>query len=296
MRPVALLSGWSQSKPLVIAEISSNHNQDLDRAVALIKAAKESGANAVKFQLFEVDKLFSSEVLEVSPEHRARSAWELPRHFVPILSDVARTLGMLFGCTPFDVDAAKFVTPYIDFFKIASYELLWNDLIRECGQTGIPVILSTGMATESEVSGAVRTIRDSGCQDFALLHCVSSYPAPREETNLKAISTLEERFKTTVGWSDHSHDLSVVLRAINRWGATVVELHFDLDGLGAEASGGHCWLPHELAALSRTLSEEAVLDGNGRKEPAESELGDLGWRADPHDGLRPRLDVRRQLS
>lgn len=287
-----LLSSRQQSDPLIIAEISSNHNQNLDRALAQIRAAFESGANAVKFQLFELENLFAPEILKFSPLHRSRKAWELPRDFVPMLADEARTLGMRFGCTPFDLGAVQFLEPYVDFFKISSYELLWHELIAECGNTGKPVILSTGMATETEVAEGFGVLQDSICQEIALLHCVSSYPAPREDTNLSAISTLRSRFNVPTGWSDHSRDPSVVLRAINRWGASVIELHFDLEGEGFEAGSGHCWLPEELCLLTETIRKDSDLDGDGRKVPAGSELPDVSWRADPSDGLRPLLHLR----
>ncbi len=293
--PQGLLDRPTQSDPLIIAEISSNHNRDLSRARELISAASAAGANAVKFQLFEVEQLFSLEVLNTSAEHRARKAWELPRDFIPTLAAHAHELGLLFGCTPFDLDASRFLAPYVDFFKIASYELLWDDLIYQCGSTGIPVILSTGMATDDEVAGAVEVLRSSQCTDFALLHCVSSYPAPRKETNLSAIRAMRESFGVPTGWSDHTNDSSVVLRAINRWGASIIELHFDLDGLGYEASGGHCWLPDDLLDLTQTLKTDALLDGDGRKKPTAAELSDVVWRADPTDGLRPLTGKRKNL-
>jgi len=290
-----LLANQTDTSPLIIAEISSNHNQDLERACALIRAAGDAGATAVKFQLFELESLFAPEVLMASPSHRDRKSWELPRHFIPTLSEEAHSRGMLFGCTPFDLNAADFLEPYVDFFKIASYELLWHDLIARCGASGKPVILSTGMASESEVASAVECLRESGCSDIALLHCVSSYPAPREDTNLKSILTLRNLFNVPSGWSDHTHDPSVVLRAISRWGASIIELHFDLDGEGFEAGAGHCWLPEELRLLTENLIEQAQLDGNGVKLPATSELPDVPWRADPSDGLRPLLHLRASL-
>jgi len=290
-----LLRKPTQSAPLIIAEISSNHNQYLERARNLVKEASLAGATAVKFQLFEVEKLFSPEVLQTSAGHRSRKGWELPRDFVPILANDARELGMLFGCTPFDFDAAEFLVPYVDFFKIASYELLWCDLLSYCGASQIPVILSTGMATDPEVWNAVECLEASGCSDYALLHCVSSYPAPREETNLSAISAMRQRFRVPAGWSDHTNDVSVVLRAINRWGASIIELHFDLDGKGYEAGNGHCWLPQDLAHLTETLEKDLLLDGNGTKNPTEAELSDVVWRTDPNDGLRPLLGKRQNL-
>lgn len=295
MSQTHLLADPVDTKPLVIAEISSNHNQDLERALNLVRAAKKAGAGAVKFQLFEVEQLFAPEVLMASPDHRARKSWQLPRKFLPVLSDEAHSLGMLFGCTPFDLGAVNFLGPYVDFFKIASYELLWCDLIAACGAAGKSVILSTGMATEAEVASAVECLEASGCNDMALLHCVSSYPAPRKDTNLKSISTLRDKFNLPTGWSDHSHDPTVVDRAINRWGASIVELHFDLDGTGFEAGSGHCWLPDELFNLTETLRKDSELDGDGVKVPAPSELADVGWRADPSDGLRPLLELRPTL-
>lgn len=276
----------------MIAEISSNHNRNLDRAKDLVRAAAKAGANAVKFQLFELEKLFAPEVLKASPEHRSRKSWELPRDFVEPLAAEAHKLGMSFGCTPFDLEAANFLESRVDFFKISSYELLWHDLLAVCGLSGKPVILSTGMANESEVTSGFTQLRDSGCKDIALLHCVSAYPAPREETNLSAIRTLREQYKVPTGWSDHSHDPSVVRRAVHKWGASVLELHFDLEGEGFEAGSGHCWLPHELAALTEELREDSELDGSGVKQPTASELSDVSWRADPFDGLRPLLKLR----
>ena len=295
MNTTNFFSSYSALDPLYIAEISSNHNQDLDRAIALIAAAHKSGAQAIKFQLFEIEHLFSSEVLKTSPAHRARKHWELPRNFVHTLSLYSRSLGMLFGCTPFDLSAVPFLTPHVDFFKVASYELLWNDLIRACGSTGKPVILSTGMATEREVLESLEVLKDSGCKDSAVLHCVSSYPAPREETNLSVIRTLRDKLQLPVGWSDHTHDSSVVLRAINRWGASVVELHFDLDGEGFEAGGGHCWLPNELSRMIKEHRSGLLLDGNGIKVPTASEQPDVNWRADPSDGLRPLKRIRSDI-
>ena len=293
--PNELLSSFTPENPLVIAEISSNHNQDLGRATALIQAAAEAGANAVKFQLFEIEKLFAPEVLEASANHRSRKSWELPRRFVEPLAAEAHCLGMLFSCTPFDLGAVSFLEPHVDFFKIASYELLWQDLLEACGMSGKPTILSTGMSSQSEVESAVHCLRDSGCRDFALLHCVSAYPTPRSETNLSAIRTLRRSFEVPIGWSDHSHDMSVVRRAVHRWGASILELHFDLEGDGFEAGSGHCWLPLELKALTQELRGVSELDGDGVKHPAQSELQDVSWRADPSDGLRPLLGIRSSL-
>jgi sialic acid synthase SpsE len=282
--------------PYVIAEISSNHNGDLGRAKELVRGAAEAGANAVKFQLFTVGELFDESALTTFPNLRERSKWELPRDFIPILREEATSAGMEFGCTPFDLDSARFLVGNIDFFKIASYELLWHDLVRSCAISGLPVILSTGMSTEIEVHQAVDAFLSTGSTDLSILHCVSSYPAAAEDANLSVIPTLRERFKFPTGWSDHSHDFGTVLRAAFRWSADILELHFDLDGTGAEAESGHCWLPEELAQLTTALKNGLEADGIGLKQPALSELHDREWRADPSDGLRPLLETRKLLN
>ena len=284
-----------ETKPFVIAEISSNHNQDLERAKELIQAAAEAGVDAVKFQLFSIEELFHSSALAEFPGHRERSKWELPRDYIPELRELSTSLGIQFGCTPFDLDSAKFLQPFVDFLKISSYELLWHDLIRMCASLSIPTIMSTGMATEDEVRDSVQAFFDAGGRELSLLHCVSAYPTPAEEANLRAIPYLRQQLGIPVGWSDHSHSLGTVLRACFKWDAEIVELHFDLDGRGYEASSGHCWSPAEVRRLMAAISEGILSDGRGGKAPTPAEIGDRDWRADPSDGLRPILETRRQF-
>jgi N-acetylneuraminate synthase len=181
--------------------------------------------------------------------------------------------------------------PLVDFFKVASYELLWSELIEACAATGKPLILSTGMATLPEVRSAVDVARRGGCPELTLLHCVSSYPVAPEDCNLASIKTLKDAFDYGVGWSDHSVSPDVVRRAVNHWGASVVEFHLDLDGEGEEFGAGHCWLPSQMA-FDPLGEGDPLADGSGEKVPMLSELADCDWRADPSDGLRPRLSVR----
>ena len=142
-----------------IAEVSSNHARDLARAKRFIAAAAEAGADAVKFQLFKVDELFAPEILARSNEHRARKEWELPVKFLPELQRACGEHGLAFSCTPFYLKAVAELEPYVDFYKIASYELLWTDLLKEVGATGKPVVLSTGMSTMPEIRAAVANAR-----------------------------------------------------------------------------------------------------------------------------------------
>lgn len=275
-----------------IAEISSNHHQDLSRCLAFIDKAAEIGCDAVKFQLFKIEELFAPEVLVKSKKHRDRKVWELPVEFLPELAQRCRDVGIQFSCTPFYLQAVEELYPYVDFYKIASYELLWNDLLRACTETGKPVVLSTGMATMDEVGGAVDVLHGAGCQDLTLLHCVSGYPSPPEDCNLAAIETLRQRFSYPVGWSDHSACDGVIYRAVHRWAATIIEFHLDLEGAGAEYRTGHCWLPEQIKTVIGAIRLGLKSDGNGQKAPSPCELPDRDWRADPGDGLRPLINVR----
>ncbi len=284
-----------------IAEISSNHNGDLDRCQELIRQAAACGCWGVKFQLFRVERLFAPIVLQSSAQHRLRRRWELPRYYLPELAACARDAGLAFGCTPFDLEAVQTLRPHVDFLKIASYELPWLELVRACAATGLPLQISRGMARAAEIASAARTAAQAGATDLTLLHCVSRYPAPATECNLAALGGLRdllaaEGVAARVGWSDHSVDAGVVSRAVRHWGAEVVEFHFDLEGRGVEYAGRHCWLPRDIQPViaGQSFPAPAGCDGSGDLEPVAAEAEERPWRADPSDGLRPTLAVRRQ--
>ena len=301
-----------------VAEVSSNHNQDITRCLAFIDKAAEIGCDAVKFQLFKIEELFVPEILAKSEEHRQRKAWELPIEFLPTLAARCHEAGIQFGCTPFYLNAVDKLYKYVDFYKIASYELLWNDLLIACAETGKPVVISTGMATLDEIRSAVDILVKAKCKDLTILHCVSGYPTPVTECNLAAIETLRsllcsilhvypvesEGYSTgapcpmphapcfSVGWSDHSVNPGVIYRAIHRWDAEMIEFHLDLDGTGEEYKTGHCWLPEQLKTVIQSVRSGFQSDGTGEKTPTPSELRDRDWRADPQDGLRPLKHIR----
>ena len=275
-----------------IAEVSSNHSRDLDRCLEFIDTAARIGCDAVKFQLFKIDQLFSEEILAKSESHRQRKDWELPTDFLPELSKRSHERGIEFTCTPFYLDAVDELEPYVDFYKIASYELLWDDLIHASAKTGKPLILSTGMATMPEIKHAVETACEAGCTQLSLLHCISGYPTPPKECNLSAIETMRDNYDCSVGWSDHSVCPGVIYRAVHTWGASTIEFHLDLEGDGDEFATGHCWLPAQMQAVIETVKIGKIADGSGEKEPAECELSDRDWRADPEDGLRPFRHIR----
>lgn len=277
-----------------IAEVSSNHEADLKRSREFVCAAARIGCDAVKFQLFKIDRLFAPEILERSAEHRRRRAWELPAHFLPELAACCREEGVDFGCSPFYLEAVEELRPHVDFYKIASYELLWDDLLEACAATGLPVILSTGMADLEEITHAVEVLREGGCENPTLLHCTSAYPTPHEEANLSAIATIRRETGCRAGWSDHTVEPGVIHRAVHCWESAAVEFHLDLEGEGAEYEAGHCWLPGEIGPVIGDVRSGLEADGTGEKKPVPSEQPDRAWRADPGDGLRPLKHVRRE--
>ncbi len=284
-----------------IAEVSSNHHRDLDRCLAFVDAAADLGCDGVKFQQFRVEELFAPEALAAHRCILDRKAWELPEAFNAELAARSRSRGIQFASTPFYLDAVALLEPHVDFFKLASYQLLWTDMLREVARTGKPVVLATGMSTLMEVRRAVHVLREAGCAELTLLHCVSTYPTAPEDANLAAIETMRAHFDVPIGWSDHTVDLDVVERAVRRYKVPMVEFHFDLDGEGEEYGVGHCWLPERVRTLfgrlkkRRWVRRKHFADGDGRKEPQEVELEERRWRTDPSDGLRPLLEVRAEL-
>ncbi|MCP4595904.1 N-acetylneuraminate synthase family protein [Neptuniibacter sp.] len=276
--------------PYFIAEVSSNHAQNLERCFQFIDTAAEIGCDAVKFQLFKIDELFAPEILNDSEPHRKRRAWELPLQFLPELSKRCQQQNIAFSCTPFYLKAVEELEPYVDFFKISSYELLWSDLIQRCSETGKPLVISTGMATEDEIRSAVTAA--SGCEKLTLLHCVSAYPTPIEQCNLKTIETLRNTFGCDAGWSDHSVSPAVLYRATQHMQASMIEFHLDLDKKGEEYEAGHCWLPEQIYPVIKDIKQAHLADGSSSISISKSELPDRDWRADPSDGLRPLLKTR----
>jgi N-acetylneuraminate synthase len=274
------------------AEVSSNHARDPDRCFAFVDAAAAAGCDSVKFQLFRIDQLFAPEILARSERHRARVEWELPPGLLAPIARRCAERGVRFSCTPFYLDAVAELEPYVAYYKVASYELLWDDLLEACARTGKPVVLSTGMATLDEIRRAVTVLRGAGAASIRLLHTVSAYPTPPADANLASIDIIRRTTGCPVGWSDHTVSPGVIHRAIHRWGAGFIEFHLDLDETGAEYAAGHCWLPHQIAPVIAAVRDGEAADGSGLKTAAPSELGDRDWRADPEDGLRPLKHIR----
>lgn len=219
----------TRATPLIVAEIGNNHEGDFEVAQRLVREAAGAGAQCVKFQTFRTDHY-------VSRADEARYArlksFELTLAQFEALSRLARTLGMLFASTPFDLESAAGLSPFVDAFKIASGDVDFYPLIEKVLSYGKPVIISTGASSLDKVAATVDFVRARASGDIreriALLHCVSSYPAPAEEANLLSIPCMAERFGLSVGFSDHTAGTEAALLALAA-GAEIIEKHFTLD-------------------------------------------------------------------
>ena len=228
----------NDSSVFIVAEISTNHGQNFNRAVDLIKKAKECGADAVKFQAYTPDTLtldINNKYFRIKhPKWGGQTLYQLykkaynPWGWFKKLKKVADDLGILFFATVFDKTAVDFLEELgVSIYKIASFELVDLPLIEYVAKTKKPLILSTGMASVTEIKEAVDTAKKAGAQDIILLKCVSTYPAKPEEMNLKTIPHMEELFSCPVGLSDHTLGIGVSILAVSL-GAKVVEKHFTL--------------------------------------------------------------------
>ncbi|MDC8830459.1 pseudaminic acid synthase [Alteromonas gilva] len=251
----------AQHCPFIIAELSGNHNQSLDTAKAMVEAAAESGAHAIKLQTYTADSM----TLDVNAKgfviEEQDSLWHgaslyslyqkaaTPYAWHAELFAYARSLGMLAFSSPFDEAAVDFLAELdVPCFKIASFELTDIPLIRKAASKGKPLIMSTGMASLSEIELAVSTARQAGCHDIILLKCTSTYPAEASNTNLVTIPHLRDAFNCQVGLSDHTGGIGASVAAV-ALGASVIEKHFVLDRNGGGVDAAFSLEPQELALL-----------------------------------------------
>ncbi len=272
----------------VVAEMSANHGQDFNRAVAIIHAAKDAGADAIKVQTYTPDTLT---IDSDGPEfrHGPGSLWEgkglyelyrqayMPWEWQPELKKIAEDLGLVFFSTAYDLTSVDFLAQLdVPAIKISSFELVDTPLIEYAAQTGIPLIISTGMATLEEIESAVESARVGGCRERVLLKCTSAYPAPPEEMNLRAIPELFSRFGCPTGLSDHSCDSLATIAAVTL-GASLLEKHLTLEsGQGIDA--GFSLDPASFRETVKAVRTTEAALGRAAFSPTPSETQSLHFR------------------
>ena len=266
----------------IIGEAGVNHNGDVEMAKRLVDVAADAKADAVKFQTFKAERLVSTGTpkaeYQLHTTNSAESQLEMLRR-LELSPEAHRQLqvycqerGVMFISTPFDEESGDLLDELdVPVFKIGSGEITNWPFLEYVARKGKPIILSTGMSYLSEVDEAVRVIRDAGCHQLVLLHCVSNYPADPTDANLRAIQTMATAFQVPVGYSDHTLGSEVVLAAV-ALGACVIEKHFTLDKTLPGPDHRASLEPSELERLVHGIRNIEVALGNGSKVPAPSEL------------------------
>jgi pseudaminic acid synthase len=274
--------------PYVIAELSANHNGSLETAKSIISEAKARGADAVKIQTYRADTI----TLDADTDefrirgglwdgrtlydlyHEAHMPWEWHKP----LFDHARAKAITIFSSPFDSTAVDLLEDLgAPAYKIASFEAVDLPLIKYVASTGKPMIISTGMATAEEIAEAIEAARDGGCQQLAILHCVSGYPASPSDYNLRTIEDMLSRFRLVTGLSDHTLDNVTAITSV-AMGVSIIEKHFTLDRSGGGPDDSFSIEPTELGQLCKGCSTAWSALGSVNYERKESEAGNVQFR------------------
>ena len=280
----------SDAPPFIIAEMSGNHNQSLDRALEIVDAAAQTGAHAIKLQTYTADTITLDvrgggfDIDDEKSLWKGRNLHDLykqahtPWDWHPPIMERAKKHGMLCFSSPFDETAVDFLESLdVPAFKIASFENIHLPLIRKVAATGKPMIMSTGMASLAELDDAVRAAREAGCNDLVLLKCTSTYPATPESTNVLTIPHMRELFGCEIGLSDHTMGVGVSVAAVAH-GATVVEKHFTLRRADGGVDSTFSLEPEEMKSL--VVETERAWQSLGKVSygPTEAEQKSLAFR------------------
>lgn len=260
----------------IIAEIGSNHDGDLERAKMLIHKAKEAGADAAKFQSFQVETLINPKY-QINERWQPDPAWDIleklsvPEAWHKQLQYEADRAGIDFLSTPLDLERLKLLIDLnIPAIKIASGDLTYHELIKIAGKSNRPVFLSTGHATLGEVESALKVLWESGCKDIVLLHCTSTYPGSFEDVNLQAMRSMQHGLQVQVGYSDHTPGTTIPIAAV-ALGACVIEKHMTDDNSRVGPDHSYALNTEEFTSMVRQIRElEAAMSG-GEKFPRPNE-------------------------
>lgn len=265
----------------IIAEAGSNHNRDLNQAKRLIDVAAATEVDAVKFQTYSAETLYSKKT--PNPEYlggkmEQKTVWELikeielPREWQGELADHARSQGLIFMSTPFDYKAIDELEELnVPAYKIASFEIVDLPFLKAIAKTKKPIILSTGMASLGEIEEAMNNIREIGDFGIALLHCGINYPPPFKDLNLRSIQTLQQAFQVPVGYSDHTLSVSIPSVCV-ALGACIIEKHFTLDRTLKGPDHKFALQPDELKTMVKNIRETELALGSSMKLLSESEI------------------------
>jgi N-acetylneuraminate synthase len=266
----------------IVAELSANHNGSFDRAVKVIEAAHQVGADAIKLQTYTPDTITlksDSDLFAINGESlwKGRSLYDLyaeaymPWEWQPRLKEIANRLGLALFSSPFDNSAVDFLEKLdMPAYKIASFELIDLPLIKRAAATGKPVIISTGMGSLDEIEEAVTAVRSVSDAGLALLKCTSAYPASPDELNLRTIPDLMDKFKVPVGLSDHTQGVTASIVAVSI-GACIIEKHLTLSRADGGPDAAFSLEPHEFGELVRATRTAECALGDASYEPSEQE-------------------------
>ncbi|MGE7931971.1 pseudaminic acid synthase [Viridibacillus arvi] len=276
--------------PFIIAEMSGNHNQSLERALEIVDKAAKAGAHALKLQTYTADTITLNvtgegfDILDEGNLWKGRNLYDLyneaytPWEWHKPIFDRAKELGMIAFSTPFDDTAVDFLEELdVPLYKIASFENTDLPLIKKVASTGKPMIVSTGMATVAELDELVRTAKEAGCNDLILLKCTSTYPATPENTNISTIPHMRELFDVQVGLSDHTMGTGVAVASV-ALGATVIEKHFTLSRADGGVDSAFSMEPNEMKALVIETERAWQAVGSITYGPTEKEKASLKFR------------------
>lgn len=278
------------NKPFIIAEMSGNHNQSLEKAMAIIKTAAEAGADAIKLQTYTPDSLtinYTGGLFDITDKNSlwcGRNLYELyaeamtPYEWHKPLFDYANELGIICFSTPFDEDGVDMLNSLgAPAYKIASFENNYHGLLRKIASMKKPVIMSTGVTGLSDLSESVQVLRDAGCENLALLKCTSTYPALPENTNLNTIPHMRQLFNCEIGLSDHTMGIGASVAAVTL-GATIIEKHFCLSRAEGGVDSAFSLEPDEFKALVVETERAWLSLGNIHYGILEAEKKSLNYK------------------